>query len=114
MLGWFLLATSFGRAQEQLVYNKEPRELWRQTFNAVGEGNGVFLTPAKDKLIAVSRAGILRAYNPTDGRVEWTYSPTLVTGGSVSCHSGITFVETLSSTYLAYMVIDTVAKEVST
>ena len=99
---------------QSLVYHDAPREVWRKTFNAIGEGNGVYLTPSGDKLIAVSRAGILRAYDPTDGSVLWTYSPSLMDGGSVSCQSGITFIETFLTTHLAYMVMDTVAGQVST
>lgn len=99
---------------QELVYHEQPRRVWSKTFNAIGEGNGVYLTPAQDKLIAVSRSGILRAYDPTNGDVLWTFSPPLMDGGSTSCQSGITFVEGSESTYLAYMVIDAVASQITT
>lgn len=92
---------------QDVIYHDEPRELWRKTFSAIGQGNGVYLTPSSEKLVAVSRSGILRAYNPADGQVLWTFSPPLLGGGSVSCQGGITFVEKAGATYLAYMVIDT-------
>jgi hypothetical protein len=97
-----------------LVYHDQPVEKWRKTFNAIGEGNGVFLSPPGDMLVAVSRLGIVRAYDPADGGVLWTFSPPLIGGGSISCQSGITFVYTETLAYLAYMVTDTVAGEVST
>ena len=101
------------RAQD-LIYHDKPREIWRNTFNSIGEGNGVFLSPSKDKLVVVSRAGILRAYDPANGGDLWTFSPPLIAGRSFSCQSGITFVETSQSTYLAYMIVDSVAGEIST
>ena len=99
---------------QDLLYHEKPREIWRKTFNAIGEGNGVFLSPFKDKLMVVSRAGILRAYDPADGRVLWTFSPPLMEGTSFSCQSGITFVETPEATYLTYMIVDNAAGETST
>lgn len=115
LLCCLLWAVAFVLVQGQgLTYHSSPREIWRQTFNAIGEGNGVYLTPTHDMLVAVSRVGILRAYNPDGGEILWTFSPPLIGGGSVSCQSGITFVETSAATYLAYMVVDTAAREVST
>jgi hypothetical protein len=99
---------------QDLLYHDEPRWLWSVTFNAIGEGNGLYMTPQKDKLIAVSRSGIVRAYTPMDGNVLWTFSPPPIDGGSVSCQSGATFVETSASSFLVYMIIDRVAGESST
>ena len=99
---------------QDLIYHDQPRRIWSKTFNAIGEGNGVYLTPARDKLIAVSRTGILRAYDPANGDVLWTFSPPLMGGGSTSCQSGISFFDASSSTHLAYMVIDTVAGQTTT
>eukprot|EP00977_Amphora_coffeiformis_P002529 scaffold473_cov156-Amphora_coffeaeformis.AAC.11 len=99
---------------QDLLYHDKPHEIWRNTFNAIGEGNGVFLTPSKDKLVVVSRAGILRAYDPADGSDLWTFSPPLMEGTSFSCQSGITFVETPQATYLTYMIVDNAAGEAST
>lgn len=110
---WTAWIVASVRAQD-LVYHDRPREIWRRTFNAVGEGNGVFLSPAEDRLVVVSRAGILRAYDPANGNDLWTFSPPLVDGRSFSCQSGITFVETSQSTYLAYMIVDSFAGESST
>lgn len=100
---------------QDLIYHDNPREIWRNTFNAIGVGNGVFLSPSKDALVVVSRAGILRAYDPADGSDLWTFSPPLLAGTSFRCQSGITFVETpQATTYLAYMIVDNAAGEAST
>ena len=99
---------------QEIIYHNEPRRAWTKTFNSIGEGNGVYLTPARDKLIAVSRAGILRAYDPASGDVLWTFSPPLMDGGSTICQSGVTFIEGASSTLLAYMLVDTVAGQDTT
>ena len=113
LLVWLACLLVSGQSQE-LFYHDQPHETWRMTFNSIGEGNGLYLTPAKDKLIAVSRSGILRSFSPSDGSVQWTFSPPLISGGSVSCLGGLTFVETVASTYLAYMVVDTINGEAST
>lgn len=110
---WSVLVTTLAQGQE-LVYLDEPREIWRKTFNAIGEGNGVYLTPSRDTLVAVSRAGILRAYDPADGAVLWTFNPPLVQGASYWSQGGVTFAQTPSLEYLAYMVIHTIAQNVQT
>lgn len=99
---------------QELVYLDEPRELWRFTFNAIGEGNGVYLSPSNDKLVAVSRAGILRAYDPAYGSTLWTFNPPFVQGASYRCLGGVTFAQTTTLEYLAYMVIYTVDLDVQT
>ena len=101
----FLLLSAVGlglvKCQEDgdIIYHSTPKEVWRKTFNAIGQGNGVYLA-APDLLVAVSRAGIVRGFNPSDGTILWTFSPLALTGGSVSCQGGMTLMEPPSSTAL--------------
>ena len=111
---WILWPVVVTTQAQEIIYHEEPRRVWTEVFNAVGQGNGVYLTPTRDKLVAVSSVGTIKAFS-TSGSVLWIFSPPLIDGRRTSCQSGIIFAEDASSsTYLAYMVMDTVAGQTTT
>lgn len=103
-VGLCLLAwSSFAADTPLLVYDSTPEEIWRVQFSPIGPGNGAFLSKDEDMLVVVAATGRVRAYDPMTSNVLWTFTPPL-DPNTVSCKSGVKFVETLTDTYLAYAV----------
>lgn len=57
--------------QDATKYLDEPVESWRSEFPATGMGNGVFVSPNGDMVVAVASSGLVRAYRPSNGEILW-------------------------------------------
>jgi outer membrane protein assembly factor BamB len=78
----------------------EVQVAWQIFTNAVGKGNGAFLSPRGDALVVVSSNGVVRALNPEDGVALWSFPST---PGATSS-SGAFFNTNADTPYVAYCV----------
>lgn len=53
------------------TYLDEPVESWRAEFPSMDIGNGVFVSPSGDMVVAVGSNALVRAYQPSNGEVLW-------------------------------------------
>jgi outer membrane protein assembly factor BamB len=73
---------------------------WQVSTSPVGKGNGAFLSPRGDVLVAVSSDGLVRALDPQNGEALWTYPSTPGTTSS----SGAFFSPNAPIPYVAYCI----------
>jgi outer membrane protein assembly factor BamB len=73
---------------------------WQKFTNAVGKGNGVFMSPRGDALVVVSSDTVVRALNPEDGEPLWSFPAT--PGATTS--SGAFFNTNADTPYVAYCI----------
>jgi outer membrane protein assembly factor BamB len=78
----------------------EVQVAWQIFTNAVGKGNGAFMSPRGDALVVVSSNGVVRALNPEDGEALWSFPST---PGATSS-SGAFFNTNADTPYVAYCV----------
>lgn len=62
--------------QEEDAFFAEPEPRWTQVFEAMGDNNGIVVSPDNQSLYLTSSLGNLRALNPSTGETYWTYAPT--------------------------------------
>jgi hypothetical protein len=68
--------------------------VWSGSASAVGEGNGVYLSPDGALAVVVSTDATVKAFNSLDGTVVWTFpAPTTTAtslGGAFFCYASTT------------------------
>ena len=69
------------------------------------EGNGLYLSPRGDLLVATSFDATVRAFDPHTGHIVWTYQPNSL-GYPMRCFGGVTFNMEAATPYLVVAIAD--------
>jgi hypothetical protein len=108
---WFLtallisvLASTITSAQQQSIEYITPQEAWRVPYLPMQRGNGVYMEPNGEILVAVSYYADVSAMNPLTGDLVWDYTPNLASGAILTTSSGITFNSLANPPYLVFAV----------
>lgn len=94
------LGSSSVQAQTQHFGQDELVELWTVSTNAVGVGNGAFMSPRGDLLAVISNDGLIRALNPSNGTRIWSFPPEVGTTST----SGIFFSSEAAVPYTVHCI----------
>jgi hypothetical protein len=68
-----------GSVRAQLTYRSEPTEAWGARVGSVKRGNGVFLSPADDMVVASSFDGSVTGFDSETGTQVSKYTFTCLT-----------------------------------
>jgi outer membrane protein assembly factor BamB len=68
-----------GSVQAQLIYRSVPTQDWEAQVGSVRRGNGVFLSPADDMVVASSSDGSVTAFDSETGTKVRNYTFTWLT-----------------------------------
>ena len=94
---------------EFFSYLPTPTLLWSEfatsSTNGVQQGNGLYMSPDGQMLVATSFDGTVRAFEPQTGAILWTYQPDSI-GLQYRCFSGVTFNYQADPKYLVYAIAD--------
>lgn len=90
-------------AGAQLSHRDSPEIQWEVQIKSVRQGNGVFLSPNEEMLVASTNLGYVSAFGARDGAevFHYTYVPDTTAIEFISSTSGIAF----STDYMVYSVI---------
>jgi hypothetical protein len=106
-----LVALGISQAGAQDAVNPlrdSPLLIWTKDIgNGVLQGNGVFLTPNGNHLIATSEFGAVTCLDALTAETVWEYVPSSVEGSIVRSRSGVAFTtENALEPYMVYSVDD--------
>lgn len=92
----FTIASFIAGIEAQLTYRESPELQWDARVQSVREGNGVFLSPDEDLLVATSNLGYVTGFGAKDGSeiFQYTYDPNTTNIEFISSSSGISFSKT--------------------
>jgi hypothetical protein len=99
-----LLLALVSVAHAQINYLSNATLVWQKFSSPVLQGNGVFLSPAGDLAVVVSRDATVRAFDPLTGKVAWVFTPSKKNLAAVESFSGAFFSTGVTTPYIAYSV----------
>ena len=77
----------------------------KQVEGDVGYGNGLFLMPGEQLLVATSSDGTVTCFHALTGEELWEYSPQ--SSSEIASHSGVAFTtENAETPYMVYSIIE--------
>lgn len=85
--------SSLSCVEGQLTYRSNPELQWNARVQSVREGNGIFLSPNEEMIVASSNLGYISAFGARDGAevFRYNYVPNSTDVQFISCGSGLAF-----------------------